>query len=161
VPTFERSVRDFGLGVCTIRYGSGLYGFPVVIVPWFMRHGALGTHQLHTISCCGCRMRREDACAVIVGRKAALLDKATTITRLGSAAASSLPRARLPQAFFHLPTPCGLSRITEMTCTSDNTQAVDQSHFWTDGSVHWDAHRVGWTIAGACTGLVRVYLSRS
>jgi hypothetical protein len=45
-----------------------------------------------------------------------------------------------------------------MTCASDNTQAVDQSHFWTDGSLHWDAHRVGWAIAGACTVVVRVYL---
>jgi hypothetical protein len=41
--------------------------------------------------------------------------------------------------------PRGLSRMTEMTCTSNNAQTVDQSHFWTDGSVHsgWDAHRVG------------------
>ena len=46
-----------------------------------------------------------------------------------------------------------------MSCASDNTQAVDQSRFWSDGSLHWDAHRVGWTIAGACTAVVRVYLS--
>ncbi|KAH9992167.1 DUF300-domain-containing protein [Russula vinacea] len=38
-----------------------------------------------------------------------------------------------------------------MTCPSDNTQSVDQSHFWSGGSFHWDAHRVGWTVAGACT----------
>jgi hypothetical protein len=44
-----------------------------------------------------------------------------------------------------------------MTCASDNTQAVDQSHFWSDGSLHWDAHRVGWAIAGACTAVVRFY----
>ena len=46
-----------------------------------------------------------------------------------------------------------------MSCASDNTQAVDQSRFWSDGSLHWDAHRVGWTIAGACTAVVRIYLS--
>jgi hypothetical protein len=67
--------------------------------------------------------------------------------------------ASLPQVLLfpspHLPTPCGLSHISEMTCASDNTQAVDQSHFWTDGSVHWDAHRVGWAVAGACTAVVR------
>jgi len=40
-----------------------------------------------------------------------------------------------------------------MSCASDNTQAVDQSHFWSDRSAHWDAHRVGWAIAGACTVL--------
>ncbi|KAN0111855.1 DUF300 domain containing protein [Russula decolorans] len=65
--------------------------------------------------------------------------------------------ASLPQVLLfpspHLPTPCGLSHISEMTCASDNTQAVDQSHFWTDGSVHWDAHRVGWAVAGACTAV--------
>jgi hypothetical protein len=48
-----------------------------------------------------------------------------------------------------------LSRFTVMTCPSDNTQAVDQSNFWSDGSVHWDAHRVGWAIAGGCAVLVR------
>ncbi|KAI0276227.1 DUF300-domain-containing protein [Russula aff. rugulosa BPL654] len=45
-----------------------------------------------------------------------------------------------------------------MTCASDNTQAVDQSHFWTDGSIHWDAHRIGWAVAGACT-VVTVIIS--
>lgn len=57
--------------------------------------------------------------------------------------------------------PFGLSRITEMTCASDNTQAVDQSHFWSGGSIHWDAHRVGWAVAGACTVVVRVFLYSS
>jgi hypothetical protein len=33
------------------------------------------------------------------------------------------------------------------------TKAV--GHFWTDGSLHWDA---GWAIAGACTVVVRVCL---
>ncbi|KAI0294073.1 organic solute transporter Ostalpha-domain-containing protein [Multifurca ochricompacta] len=38
-----------------------------------------------------------------------------------------------------------------MSCPSDNTQAVDQSSFWSQGSLHWDAHRVGWAIAGGCS----------
>ncbi|KAF8906499.1 organic solute transporter Ostalpha-domain-containing protein [Gymnopilus junonius] len=37
------------------------------------------------------------------------------------------------------------------TCPSDNTAVIDQSSFWSQGSLHWDAHRVGWVIAGACT----------
>ncbi|KAF8490149.1 DUF300-domain-containing protein [Russula emetica] len=36
-----------------------------------------------------------------------------------------------------------------MYCPSDNAQAVDQSHFWSF-SPHWDAHRIGWLIAGLC-----------
>jgi hypothetical protein len=39
------------------------------------------------------------------------------------------------------------------------TQAVDQFHFRTDGSVHWDTHLhgVGWTIAGAGATVIRAY----
>lgn len=48
-----------------------------------------------------------------------------------------------------------LSRFTIMTCPSDNTQAVDQSSFWGEGSIYWDAHRVGWAIAGGSALLVR------
>ncbi|KAJ3792380.1 organic solute transporter Ostalpha-domain-containing protein [Lentinula aff. detonsa] len=36
------------------------------------------------------------------------------------------------------------------TCPSDNQQTVDQTDFWTDGGIDWDAHRIGWAIAGAC-----------
>ncbi|KAG8980694.1 hypothetical protein FRB93_009067 [Tulasnella sp. JGI-2019a] len=36
-------------------------------------------------------------------------------------------------------------------CPSDNTQAVDQSSFWSNGGIHWDTHRIGWAIAGGCT----------
>jgi hypothetical protein len=65
--------------------------------------------------------------------------------------------------FLHLPTPCSLSRITEMTCASDKPRLLttDQSHFQTDGNVHWDAHRIGWAIAGAGTAVVRVYATNS
>ncbi|THU93985.1 DUF300-domain-containing protein [Dendrothele bispora CBS 962.96] len=38
-----------------------------------------------------------------------------------------------------------------MSCPSDNTQTIDQSSFWESGSLNWDAHRIGWTIAGACS----------
>ncbi|KAI0280625.1 DUF300-domain-containing protein [Russula aff. rugulosa BPL654] len=43
-----------------------------------------------------------------------------------------------------------------MYCPSDNTQAVEQSDFWS-GS-HWSAHRVGWVVAGICA-LVSVIIS--
>jgi hypothetical protein len=47
-----------------------------------------------------------------------------------------------------------LPRSTAMTCPTDNSQVVDQSSFWSVG-MHWDAHRIGWTIAGGCSALVR------
>ncbi|PPQ67258.1 hypothetical protein CVT25_005842 [Psilocybe cyanescens] len=37
------------------------------------------------------------------------------------------------------------------TCPSDNTADIDQSSFWSSGTLHWDAHRIGWAVAGACT----------
>ncbi|KAJ3805214.1 DUF300-domain-containing protein [Lentinula lateritia] len=38
------------------------------------------------------------------------------------------------------------------TCPSDNQQAVDQTGFWNpDGGIEWDAHRIGWAVAGACS----------
>jgi hypothetical protein len=43
-----------------------------------------------------------------------------------------------------------------MKCPSDNIQAVDQSSFWSAGSLHWDAHRIGWVVAGGCSVLVRL-----
>ncbi|KAH9970660.1 organic solute transporter Ostalpha-domain-containing protein [Russula compacta] len=45
-----------------------------------------------------------------------------------------------------------------MSCPSDNTQAVDQSSFWSSGNIHWDAHRVGWAVAGLCS-LLTVIIS--
>jgi len=39
------------------------------------------------------------------------------------------------------------------TCPSDNTAAVQQGSFWDSGSVNWDAHRIGWAIAGGCTAV--------
>ncbi|KAJ7178521.1 organic solute transporter Ostalpha-domain-containing protein [Mycena crocata] len=37
------------------------------------------------------------------------------------------------------------------TCASDNSLEVDQTSFWSSGSLNWDAHRIGWAIAGGCT----------
>ncbi|KAH7914889.1 organic solute transporter Ostalpha-domain-containing protein [Hygrophoropsis aurantiaca] len=39
------------------------------------------------------------------------------------------------------------------TCPSQNTEAVDQSSFWSSGSLDWDEHRIGWAIAGGCSVL--------
>ncbi|KAI0338800.1 DUF300-domain-containing protein [Trametopsis cervina] len=36
------------------------------------------------------------------------------------------------------------------SCPSDNSVAVDQSSFWDENGINWDAHRIGWVIAGAC-----------
>ncbi|KAI0824333.1 DUF300-domain-containing protein [Trametes gibbosa] len=41
-------------------------------------------------------------------------------------------------------------------CPSDNQQAIDQSGFWSSDGVDWDAHRVGWVIAGACAAVTLV-----
>jgi len=41
-----------------------------------------------------------------------------------------------------------------MVCeVSSNTVAVDQSQFWDENGSHWDAHRIGWTIAGGCASI--------
>ena len=45
-----------------------------------------------------------------------------------------------------MPMPCSVA---------ENTVAVDQSSFWSSSGVHWDTHRIGWAIAGACTVVVR------
>ncbi|KAI9454471.1 DUF300-domain-containing protein [Lactarius psammicola] len=48
-----------------------------------------------------------------------------------------------------------------MSCPSDNLQATDQSKFWSNGDIHWDAHRVGWAIAGGCSALTVIISSIS
>ncbi|KAJ8696826.1 hypothetical protein PTI98_006659 [Pleurotus ostreatus] len=45
-----------------------------------------------------------------------------------------------------------------VSCPSTNSNEVDQSSFWDSGGIHWDQHRIGWAIAGACT-LVTVIIS--
>ncbi|KAF8993912.1 DUF300-domain-containing protein [Cyathus striatus] len=38
------------------------------------------------------------------------------------------------------------------TCPeTQNTLEVDQTKFWDSNGVNWDAHRIGWVIAGACS----------
>ncbi|KAL7278336.1 hypothetical protein ACG7TL_008312 [Trametes sanguinea] len=41
-------------------------------------------------------------------------------------------------------------------CPSDNRQAVDQSGFWDSNGIEWDAHRIGWLIAGVCAAVTVV-----
>ncbi|PPQ71311.1 hypothetical protein CVT24_012037 [Panaeolus cyanescens] len=46
-----------------------------------------------------------------------------------------------------------------MTCdTSLNTVDVDQSDFWDENGIHWDAHRIGWAIAGG-TAILTIIIS--
>lgn len=42
------------------------------------------------------------------------------------------------------------------TCPSDNTADIDQSDFWSSGSLHWTPHRIGWAIAGGCAVLTTI-----
>lgn len=41
-----------------------------------------------------------------------------------------------------------------MTCAAENAASVDQSHFWDGENLNWEAHRIGWAIAGGCAVLV-------
>ncbi|KAF7321375.1 hypothetical protein MKEN_00657800 [Mycena kentingensis (nom. inval.)] len=43
-------------------------------------------------------------------------------------------------------------------CDSDNAEAIDQSSFWSEGSLNWDAHRTGWLVAGVST-IITVLIS--
>jgi hypothetical protein len=63
----------------------------------------------------------------------------------------SYPRRITSLSFYY---PFHPPRSTAMTCPSDNSQAFDQSSFWSVG-MHWDTHRIGWAIAGGCSTLVR------
>lgn len=39
-------------------------------------------------------------------------------------------------------------------CNSTNSVIADQETFWDiDGTIHWDAHRIGWSIAGGCAAV--------
>ena len=58
----------------------------------------------------------------------------------------------------HHPSP--LSAVMSSTsnntlCPTDNKETIDQSSFWDSNGVNWDAHRIGWAIAGGCAALVR------
>ncbi|KAF8968510.1 organic solute transporter Ostalpha-domain-containing protein [Flammula alnicola] len=44
-----------------------------------------------------------------------------------------------------------------MPCpTSPNQVAIDESHFWDANGIHWNTHRIGWTIAGGCAALTTI-----
>ncbi|KAH9940132.1 organic solute transporter Ostalpha-domain-containing protein [Epithele typhae] len=43
--------------------------------------------------------------------------------------------------------------VNSTLCPSDNQQAIDQSDFWDENGIHWDAHRIGWLIAGVCAAI--------
>ena len=44
-----------------------------------------------------------------------------------------------------MPQPCSVS---------ENTIATDEGSFFSSSNMHWDAHRIGWAVAGGCTILV-------
>lgn len=35
-----------------------------------------------------------------------------------------------------------------MSCPTDNTLNVDQSEFFTAGTLNWSQHRIGWALCG-------------
>ena len=47
-----------------------------------------------------------------------------------------------------MPQPCSVA---------ENTIDINQSSFWDSSDIHWDAHRIGWAVAGGCTILVCVF----
>ncbi|OCH86292.1 DUF300-domain-containing protein [Obba rivulosa] len=40
--------------------------------------------------------------------------------------------------------------VNSTLCPSDNFQIVEQGSFWSSDGVDWDAHKIGWVVAGAC-----------
>ena len=43
----------------------------------------------------------------------------------------------------------------DMPCSvSENTIDIEQSNFWSSSNADWDAHRIGWAVAGGSTILV-------
>ncbi|KAF7315620.1 hypothetical protein MIND_00077400 [Mycena indigotica] len=45
------------------------------------------------------------------------------------------------------------ANVMPQTCPSDNTLEVDQSSFWSAGTLNWDPHRIGWAVAGGCAAV--------
>ncbi|KDQ26226.1 hypothetical protein PLEOSDRAFT_1067086 [Pleurotus ostreatus PC15] len=48
-----------------------------------------------------------------------------------------------------------------MTCAAENAASVDQSHFWDGENLNWEAHRIGWAIAGGCAVLTLIITTLS
>lgn len=53
----------------------------------------------------------------------------------------------------HLSSRAIIASLTNTTCPLTNSQNLDASSFWDSSGLHWDAHRIGWAIAGGCTVL--------
>lgn len=49
----------------------------------------------------------------------------------------------------------GMVQKNSTLCPSDNQQLIDQTGFWSSDGIDWDAHRIGWLIAGVCAAVVR------
>lgn len=47
-----------------------------------------------------------------------------------------------------MPLPCSVS---------ENTVAIEQNGFWNSSGSQWDAHKIGWAVAGGCTIVVRLF----
>ena len=47
-----------------------------------------------------------------------------------------------------------IASLTNTTCPLANAEATDETSFWEHGGIDWDAHRIGWAIAGGCTVVV-------
>ncbi|RDX46297.1 hypothetical protein OH76DRAFT_1485552 [Lentinus brumalis] len=43
-----------------------------------------------------------------------------------------------------------MSSTNNTLCPSDNQAVIDQSGFWSSDGIDWDAHKIGWLIAGVC-----------
>ncbi|KAF4577519.1 hypothetical protein EYR40_003060 [Pleurotus pulmonarius] len=48
-----------------------------------------------------------------------------------------------------------------MTCAAENAASIDQSHFWDGENLNWEAHRIGWAIAGGCAVLTVIITTLS
>ncbi len=47
-----------------------------------------------------------------------------------------------------------MSSTNNTLCPSDNQAVIDQSGFWSSDGIDWDAHKIGWLIAGVCAIVV-------
>ncbi|RPD55176.1 DUF300-domain-containing protein [Lentinus tigrinus ALCF2SS1-7] len=43
-----------------------------------------------------------------------------------------------------------MSDTNSTLCPSENQSVIDQSTFWDSDGINWDAHRIGWVVAGCC-----------
>ncbi|KAL1940982.1 hypothetical protein VTO73DRAFT_7618 [Trametes versicolor] len=50
----------------------------------------------------------------------------------------------------------GMVQKNSTLCPSDNQQLIDQTGFWSSDGIDWDAHRIGWLIAGVCAAVTVV-----